>query len=138
MTLTRITNIRTNYDTWLRIIKQEETESILPGIIPFDPDIRYWFNVTDLKSILGVKHFTYIYPYINHKRKDARAFFQFVEHTNYISLADLIKILESDRFNHSIGGINWLLNDVIPNLDNFTYLGSKEYYQKRLKNEWPN
>lgn len=138
MTLTRITNIKTNYDTWLRIIRQEETESPLQGIIPFEPDIRYWFNVTDLKPILGVKHFTYIYPYVGHKRKDARAFFPFVEYTNYITLTDLIKILESDRFNHSLGGINWLLNKVIPNLDTLNFITGSEYYQNRLKGIWPN
>ena len=138
MTLTRITNIKTNYDTWLRIIRQEETESPLQGIIPFEPDIRYWFNVTDLKPILGVKHFTYIYPYISHKRKDARAFFPFVEYTNYISLKDLIIILNEKNLRFALGGTNWLLSEVIPNLDNFTYITADEYYQNRLNGIWPN
>lgn len=136
MTLKTIANVKSNYGPKLNIIKTEETESPLPGIIPFDPEIQYWFSVRNLKSILGIKHFAPMYTFISSNKINAQVFFPFLDNSYYIILSDLINIL--NKFKLYIKGKNWLLVDVIPNLDKFKYINEKELYKKWIKNEWPN
>lgn len=130
-------NIQTIYETYLRIIKDEDIESPLLGLKSFIPKTNYWFNTTDLKKVLGIKHFTSIYPYIGHRHRDFKSYFQTSKFVSYIELSDLLEILNSNRFKITIGGKNWLLNNIIPNLAEFEYFTANEIYKKQLNGVWP-
>lgn len=133
-----IASIKTPYDARLRVIKSEEVDLPVVGTIVFTPEIWYYFNATDLRPVLGVKDFSGIYPYIGWQKRKAQTFFQFVEYTNYITLENLKIILKEKNLRIPIGGENWLLSEIIPNLDKFTYITATEYYQNRLNGIWPN